>query len=84
MLTKETYRLYVRILKEELVPAMGCTEPISIAYAAASDARMNGCDARCNQFGQRKPRHYRIRTRYRICKGYALFQGKTLSRTVRV
>ncbi|MBO5362940.1 MAG: serine dehydratase subunit alpha family protein [Clostridia bacterium] len=35
MLTKEDYKLYVRILKEELVPAMGCTEPISLAYAAA-------------------------------------------------
>ena len=35
MLTKEKYRQFVEILKEELVPAMGCTEPISIAYAAA-------------------------------------------------
>ena len=29
------YQDYVNILKEELVPAMGCTEPIAIAYAAA-------------------------------------------------
>lgn len=29
------YEAYVNILKEELVPAMGCTEPIAIAYAAA-------------------------------------------------
>lgn len=29
------YINYVKILKEELVPAMGCTEPIAIAYAAA-------------------------------------------------
>lgn len=35
MLTQEIYSQYVKILKEELVPAMGCTEPISIAYAAA-------------------------------------------------
>ena len=26
---------YVNILKEELLPAMGCTEPIAVAYAAA-------------------------------------------------
>lgn len=32
---KELYDKYVRILQEELVPAMGCTEPISIAYAVA-------------------------------------------------
>lgn len=29
------YRAYIDILKEELVPAMGCTEPIAIAFAAA-------------------------------------------------
>ena len=29
------YQDYVNILKEELVPAMGCTEPIAIAYAAS-------------------------------------------------
>lgn len=29
------YDAYVRILHDELVPAMGCTEPIAIAYAAA-------------------------------------------------
>ena len=29
------YQNYVQIMKEELRPAMGCTEPIAIAYAAA-------------------------------------------------
>jgi len=29
------YRQYVQILREELRPATGCTEPIAIAYAAA-------------------------------------------------
>lgn len=29
------YQTYLKILREELVPAMGCTEPIAVAYAAA-------------------------------------------------
>lgn len=34
-LTKEKTAAYTNILKEELIPAMGCTEPIAIAYAAS-------------------------------------------------
>lgn len=33
--SSRTYQAYVEILKRELVPAMGCTEPIAIAYCAA-------------------------------------------------
>ncbi|MBR3644562.1 MAG: serine dehydratase subunit alpha family protein, partial [Parasporobacterium sp.] len=36
------YRQYVQILKEELRPAMGCTEPIAIAYAAAKAREILG------------------------------------------
>ena len=32
---QEIYDTYVQILKEELVPAMGCTEPIALAYCAS-------------------------------------------------
>ena len=32
---KELYETYVRILNKELVTAMGCTEPIAIAYAGS-------------------------------------------------
>ena len=31
----EQYNQYIQILKEELLPAMGCTEPIAIAYLAS-------------------------------------------------
>ncbi len=34
-LPEKTYETYIEILKQELVPAMGCTEPIAIAYCAA-------------------------------------------------
>lgn len=36
------YQAYVQILKEELVPAMGCTEPIALAYAAAKARELLG------------------------------------------
>lgn len=32
---KNYYQHYIQILKEELVPAMGCTEPIALAYCAS-------------------------------------------------
>ena len=35
MLSQQIIDTYVDILKEELVPAMGCTEPIAVAYAGA-------------------------------------------------
>ena len=35
-------REYVAILKEELQPAMGCTEPIAVAYCAALARRTLG------------------------------------------
>ncbi|MDF2874548.1 MAG: protein yhaM [Sporomusa sp.] len=37
------YDSYIEILKEELVPALGCTEPIAIAYAAAKAREILGC-----------------------------------------
>ena len=36
------YSHYVQILKEELLPAMGCTEPIAIAYGAATARKLLG------------------------------------------
>ncbi len=34
--TDPRYRKYVSLLYEELIPATGCTEPVAIAYAAAT------------------------------------------------
>ena len=39
---KKLYEAYIQILEEELVPAMGCTEPIAIAYAAAKAREVLG------------------------------------------
>ena len=37
------YSTYVQILHRELVPAMGCTEPIAVAYCAAKAREALGC-----------------------------------------
>ena len=37
------YQTYIDILKDELVPAMGCTEPIAVAYAGAIARKTLGC-----------------------------------------
>ena len=39
---QKLYDSYVKILKNELVPALGCTEPIAIAYAAAKAREVLG------------------------------------------
>ena len=39
---QKLYQAYVDILHEELLPAMGCTEPIAVAYAASVAARELG------------------------------------------
>ena len=41
-LEKRVYDNYVTILKDELVPALGCTEPIAIAYGAAKAREILG------------------------------------------
>lgn len=39
---KKQYDNYVKILRSELIPAMGCTEPIAIAFAAAKARQVLG------------------------------------------
>ncbi|MCC8067147.1 MAG: L-serine ammonia-lyase, iron-sulfur-dependent, subunit alpha [Clostridiales bacterium] len=41
-MNKETYRCYLSIMKEEMVAAMGCTEPIALAYGAAKAREILG------------------------------------------
>lgn len=42
-MNKNVYNAYVELLNIELVPALGCTEPIAIAYAAAKSRAVLGC-----------------------------------------
>lgn len=39
---QELYDAYISVLREELIPAMGCTEPIALAYAAAKAREILG------------------------------------------
>lgn len=53
MYTNAIRENFLAILAEELVPAMGCTEPIALAYAAARGRQVLGADpeaivARCS------------------------------------
>ena len=41
--TDQKYQAYIQILREELVPAVGCTEPLALAYAAAKAREVLGC-----------------------------------------
>ncbi|WP_331655360.1 L-cysteine desulfidase family protein [Aminipila sp.] len=41
-MNKEICQAYIEILKSELIPALGCTEPGAIAYAAAKAAEVLG------------------------------------------
>lgn len=45
--TSLTYKTYLEILNRELVCAMGCTEPIAIAYCAAAARRALGALPTC-------------------------------------
>ena len=42
-LSENEYQNYTAILRAELIPAMGCTEPIAIAYGAARAREVLGC-----------------------------------------
>ena len=46
MISREEYENYVIILRGELVPAMGCTEPIAIAYASSKAREILGEEVR--------------------------------------
>lgn len=42
MLDEKLMNCFLSIMKEELIPAMGCTEPIALAYAAAKASALLG------------------------------------------
>ena len=41
-MNRKIYNEYVTILESELVPALGCTEPIALAYVAAKAKEVLG------------------------------------------
>lgn len=61
MVNQTLYDTYVRILTEELVPALGCTEPIAIALAGAKAREVLG----------EEPNHIRV-----ICSGNIIKNAK--------
>ena len=56
--TSNLYQTYVEILRRELVPAMGCTEPIAVAF----------CAARAREVLGKKPENIRIQASGNIIK----------------
>ncbi|MFM4984870.1 serine dehydratase subunit alpha family protein [Aeromonas veronii] len=43
---KQAWQQYLQIIQQVVKPALGCTEPIAAAYAAAVAARLLGCEPR--------------------------------------
>ena len=43
MMNERIHDEFLKILAEELIPAMGCTEPIALAYAGARAREVLGC-----------------------------------------
>ena len=64
MLDERIYESYIGILKEEMVPAMGCTEPIALAYGAARAREVLGKEPEpgkfYNEFRHQKSGKYNI------------------------
>ncbi len=61
---EQTQRRYLEILRQELVPALGCTEPIAIAYAGA----------RARQLLGKIPRSARV-----LCSGAVIKNAKSVT-----
>ena len=73
MISPEITKSYISILNEELVPAMGCTEPIAIAYASSIlvDALGTRPDEILARFSENHPKIYKkLKTLYDVGLGY--------------
>lgn len=68
-MNRKIYNEYVTILESELVPALGCTEPIALAYAAAKAKEVLG----------KMPDHITMRCSGNIIKRFFLLCCKITS-----
>ena len=58
MLTTEKKAAILNLIHRQVVPAIGCTEPIAVAYGVAEAAKLLGC----------KPEHIELRLSGNILK----------------
>ena len=70
--TDALYQSFVEILREELVPAMGCTEPIAIALATT----LRAAGIRTQIHGEQKKFKQKLSYADKLAIPYALFLGE--------
>ena len=47
---KTTQTQIIKLIHQEVIPAIGCTEPVAVALAAAKAAEVLGCNRRKRKY----------------------------------
>lgn len=91
-MNRKIYNEYVTILESELVPALGCTEPIALAYAAAKAKEVLGkmpdhitmrCSGNIIKSKRSKSTEFRRNERRRSSGGTRNYQAEILHRRLK-